>query len=179
VRQDQATIGEWEARVLVRDLKQSKTFIVNADFFAEKPDQMRMDITTPLGMHVASVALNNGKMTYIVPQKKAFYEGAPTSEAFARTLNFALDPKLIMNVLFDQPVEAKGWTCTAEASFVSECSQKNFKITWANRKSKEKTVVITHAQYQVELKFHNFSVPQSLKPEMFTIKKPEGFNRVN
>jgi hypothetical protein len=179
IRQDQAVKGEWEARVLVRDKKQAKTFIVNADFFAEKPGHMRMDITTPLGMHVASIALNDSKMTYIVPQKKAFYEGQPTSQAFAKTLNFALDPKLIMNVLFDQPVDGKGWTCQMDGSVVSECSQNTFKISWADRKSKGKTVVINHAQYQIELKFHNFKVPDSLKPEMFTIKKPEGFTRVN
>jgi hypothetical protein len=179
VRQDQATQGEWEARVLVRDKKQAKTFIVNADFWAVKPSQMRMDITTPLGMHVASIALNDSKMTYIVPQKKSFYEGQPTSQAFAKTLNFALDPKLIMHVLFDQPVQAKGWTCKSEGSELSECAQNNFKITWSNRKAKEKTVVISHAQYQIELKFHNFKVPSTMKPEIFTINKPTGFTKIN
>lgn len=151
---------------------------MNADFVATRVGQMRMDITTPLGVHVASVAMNGNKMTYVVPQKKAHYEGAPTSQAFARTLNFALDPKLIMNVLFDQPVQQKGWTCKSEETFVSECSHGTYKITWANRKSKEKTVVINHAQYQVELKFHSFKVPGSVKEEAFTIQKPEGFSKV-
>jgi hypothetical protein len=179
IRQDQATRGEWEARVLVRDKKQNKTFIVNSDFFAEKPGKMRMDITTPLGMHVASVALDDNKMTYIVPQKKAFYEGRPTPQAFARTLNFALDPKLIMNVLFDQPVEGKNWVCKTEKDLVSECALKDFSIVWSGRQYREKTVIITHAQFQIELKFHNFKVPDTVKQEMFTIKKPEGFSKVN
>ncbi len=122
MRQDQAERGEWEARVLIRDKRQSKRFIVNADFMASKPDQLRMDITTPLGIHVASLALDKGKMSYIVPQQKAHYEGRPTAQAFAKTLNFAIDPKLILNVLFDQPVQQKGWNCKTEETFVSECA---------------------------------------------------------
>lgn len=165
--------------MLVRDKKQAKTFIVNADFFAVQPGQMRMDITTPLGAHVASIALNDNKMTYIVPQKKAFYEGQPNSQAFARSLNFALDPKLILNVLFDQPVQSKGWTCNSEKEIVTECVHNVLKINWANRRSKEKTVTITHAQYQIELKFHNFNVPNTMKDGIFTIPKPPGFTRVN
>ena len=179
VRQDQAERGEWEARVLVRDKKQSKTFIVNADFFAEKSGKMRMDITTPLGVHVASIALNDSKMTYIVPQKKSFYEGAPTAQAFARTLNFSLDPKLVMNILFDQPVKQKGWSCKMSQDLLSECSQGNFKMTWAGRRGKEKSVVVDHPQFQMQLKFHNFKSPSSIKPELFTIKQPPGFNKVN
>ncbi|MES2769128.1 MAG: DUF4292 domain-containing protein [Bdellovibrionota bacterium] len=171
--------GEWEARVLVKDKKQAKTFIVNVDFIAVKPSKMRMDITTPVGVHVASITMDGNSMTYVVPQKKAFYQGQPTSQAFARTLNFALDPKLIMNVLFDQPVQQKGWVCKKEGEIVSECAQGNFKINWTNRKSKEKTVVISHSQYQIELKFHNFKVPSTVKDEIFTIKQPEGFSRVN
>lgn len=178
-RQDQATQGEWEARVLVRDKKQSKTFIVNVDFTAVRPGKMRMDITTPIGMHVASVAMNDSSMTYVVPQKKAYYLGKPTSQAFARTLNFALDPKLIMNVLFDQPVQQKGWNCKQDGEKVTECRQGGNKISWANRTSKEKTVVIDHSEFQVELKFHSFSVPRSVKDELFTIKQPDGFSKVN
>lgn len=179
VRQDKAEQGEWEARVLVRDKKQAKTFIVNVDFVAVKPSKMRMDITTPVGAHVASITMNDNSMTYVVPQKKAFYQGKPTPQAFAKTLNFALDPKLIMNVLFDQPVQSKGWTCKNEGEVVSECAQNNFTIAWSNRKSKEKTVIINHSQFQIELKFHKFSVPSTVKDEIFTIKQPQGFSRVN
>lgn len=174
-----ATQGEWEARVLVKDKRQAKTFIVNVDFIAVKPSKMRMDITTPVGAHVASITMNGNSMTYVVPQKKAYYQGQPTPQAFAKTLNFALDPKLIMNVLFDQPVQQKGWICKNEGEVVSECAQNNFKITWVNRRSKEKTVVISHSQYQIELKFHNFKVLGSMKDEIFTIKQPQGFTRVN
>ena len=138
-----------------------------------------MDITTPVGVHVASITMDGNSMTYVVPQKKAFYEGKPTPQAFAKTLNFALDPKLIMNVLFDQPVQSKGWKCKSEGEVVSECTQNNFSIVWANRKSKEKTVVINHSQFQIELKFHSFKVPGKVKDEIFTMKQPEGFSRVN
>lgn len=162
----------------MHDKKQSKRFIVNADFLAAKPDQLRMDITTPLGVHVASVAMTNGKMTYIVPQQKAYYEGRASAQAFARTLNFAIDPKLILNVLFDQPVQQKGWKCKMEEPLVSECALGAYKITWSNRRAQEKSVIISHPQYQVELKFHKFKVPSSIKETVFTIKKPEGFQVV-
>lgn len=179
MRQDQAEKGEWEARVLVRDKKQAKTFIVNVDFVAVKPSKMRMDITTPVGAHVASIAMSENSMTYVVPQKKAYYSGKPTPQALAKSLNFALDPKLIMNVLFDQPVQSKGWICKKDGEVVSSCSQGGFSIVWSNRKSSEKTVIINHSQFQVELKFHKFSIPGSVKDGIFTIKEPPGFSRVN
>lgn len=178
MKQDQAEQGEWQARVLVRDKRQSKTFIVNSDFVAVRSGKMRMDITTPLGIHVASVALDGSKMTYVVPQKKAFYEGQATAQAFSKTLNFALDPKLILNVLFDQPVQQKGWTCKSENELVSECSHSYYKIKWTARKGVGKTVTISHSQYQVDLKFNDFDVPKNIKEEIFTIQKPEGFDKV-
>lgn len=179
IRQDQADKGEWEARVLVKDKKQAKTFLVNVDFVAVQPSKMRMDITTPIGAHVASIALDGNTMTYVVPRKKTYYEGQATPQGFAKTLSFAFDPKLMMNVLFDKPVQQKGWICKSEGELVSECSQNNLKITWANRKSAEKTVVIVHPQYQIELKFHNFDVPNKVKDGLFTIHQPAGFNKVN
>jgi hypothetical protein len=179
IRPDQADKGEWEARVLVKDKKQSKTFIVNVDFVAVQPNKMRMDITTPIGAHVASIALNGNEMTYVVPRKKTYYKGPATPQGFAKTLSFALDPKVMMNVLFDKPVQQKGWTCKSVGELVSECSQNSLKITWANRKKEEKTVVIRHPQYQIELKFHTFDIPNKVKNELFTIHQPNGFNKIN
>lgn len=149
------------------------------DFFATRENQLRMDITTPVGMHVASIAIDNQTMTYVIPQEKAYYSGPGTAQAFAKTLNIAIDPMLISNVLFDLPVSQKGWTCKNENDLVSECSGKGIKIVWSNRKSKEKTVVVTHSQYQLQLRFHNFRVPSSLKDGIFSIAQPKGFKKVN
>jgi hypothetical protein len=178
VRQDQADKGEWEARVLVKNRKQAKSFLVNVDFVAVRPGKMRMDVTTPVGMHVASIALNDAVMTFVVPRKKAYYEGRATAQSFAKTLNFSFDPKLMMNILFDRPVQHKGWTCKSQDEVVSECSQGAFKIVWSNRTQKDKTVRVIHPQYQIELKFHNFNVPKSVKDELFTIHQPDGFNKL-
>lgn len=179
ITQNEAAKGEWEARVLVKNRTQAKSFLVNVDFIAVRPGQMRMDVTTPVGMHVASIALNDNVMTYVVPRKKTYYQGPATSQSFAKTLNFSFDPKLMMNILFDQPVQYKGWTCKSQGELVSECSQGALKITWAKRTSKDKTVLVSHPQYQIELKFHNFDVPAKVKDGLFTIQQPEGFSKVN
>ncbi len=152
---------------------------MNVDFFATREKQLRMDITTPVGIHVASVAIDDKNMTYVVPQQKSYYNGPATPQAFAKTLNVAIDPDVLTNILFDLPIEQKGWKCEQDGDLVSKCTSKAMKIAWSNRRGKEKTVIVTHSQYQLQMKFHNFRVPGTLKDGIFSIAQPNGFTKVN
>jgi hypothetical protein len=177
---DDVQKGEWEARVLIKDKKMAKTYLVNIDFVSVRPDQLRMDIAVPLGMAVASVAMDHGQINYVIMRKREYYQGPANARSFLPVLNLALDPNLIFNVLYDEPIASKNWVCKSKDDFVSECRrlQDPIKITWAHRKAKEKNVTISHRDFEVEMEFHTFSVPKSVKPEIFTIAQPPGFRKL-
>jgi hypothetical protein len=141
-----------------------------------------MDIAIPIGASVAAVAMDNGQINYLVMQKKIYYSGPANSRSFVPVLNLNIDPRLILNILYDEPVKMAGWKCRNDNdNFVSECSrhQDPLKITWAHRKAKEKNVSIVHHDFDVEMEFHKFNETGNVKNEIFTIAQPNGFRKIN
>ncbi len=176
--------GQWEARVLVKDKKASKTYLVNIDFVSIRPDKLRMGISLPIGTSLAAIALNGKNLDYVVIRKKLYYSGPVNSSSFNKILNIHLDPRFMLNILYDEPIKSAGWICEQDKNnFVSECLKKseNLKITWAHRKAKEKNVSIEHPDFSLEMEFHKFSPLQdtAIKNKIFTIAMPDGFHKIN
>lgn len=181
IRQDQVDAGTWEARVLIKDKRNAKSYLVNVDFAARKSTNLRMDVTTPLGIHVTTFALNQKKATYVVPQKKAYYSGPSSASAFKPVMDLNLDPKLLLHVLFDIPINGSGWKCLRDAKgYLASCerSSDQFRIIWSDRKGREKTVNVTHREFELQMKFHSFKSKSDFKDGFFDIKQPEGFRKI-
>ena len=67
--------GMLDARVLVKDTKQNRTYIVNIDTAMVHPDHLRMEVTTPLGFSVASLIVKQEDLSLILPRRRHVYVG--------------------------------------------------------------------------------------------------------
>ncbi len=171
----------WEARTLVKDLKNSKTYLVNIDFLALKPDSLRADVTTPIGAHVISFSQQGKKMSYVIPQRKSYYSGALSNQAFSELISHPFDTTLLFHVLYDQQITKKGWVCKNDAkNLIESCANKSLglKIEWSQRRGVEKTVEITHAAFELQFQFHAFKEKSDFKPNTFEIPAPANYKKL-
>lgn len=169
--------GQWGSKVLVKDKEKSKSFIVNVDIQARKNLQLRMDVTAALGTPVASIVLNGDKVEYILFRQKKFYSGVSNDRVLKPILSVPLDPQLFYNILFDEPVADKNWSCTKnQKGFLVNCEnlQQGLKVTWKDRKGRKKSIHIEHARAEIQMNIKSFT-PRA--DDVFVLKAPPSFRK--
>ena len=75
-----------------------------------------MDVTTTLGMGVASAWWIAKEVRYVLFDSKRFYYGAPQPDVMRPILAMPFDPRWIHNLLFEEAFPDKSWVCTRDSS---------------------------------------------------------------
>lgn len=169
--------GQWGSKVLVKDKVKSKSFIVNVDIQAVKDKKLRMDVTAALGTPVAALVMDDDDVKYILFRQKRFYEGRATSRALKPILSIPLNPRLLYNLLFDQPIADKNWSCTKdEKGFLAACESpmEGLKVTWKDRKGRRKAIYVEHEKAEIQMNISSFT-PRA--DEVFSLKAPKSFKK--
>lgn len=173
--------GHWQAKVLVKDKKEARSFIVNLDVNAKADKQLRMDVTAAMGDHVASLVKNERDVKYILVKSKKYYQGRSSSTVLKPILSIPLDLSVMENILFDRPIEQKNWTCTLdEKKFLAECKNlsSDLGIKWAERKGRRKTVFVEHALATLQMNFYDYQPKVENRADLFDLKAPNGFEKI-
>lgn len=176
VRFDQLNKGEWKARALIRDKNKRKTNIVYVDMIAERPKNLRMEVTTSFGMNVAVLAMNSETLSLaIVPQRK-FFSGKSGAHVLEPLIHISLDPKFLVDFIFDAEPPAP-WKCTRDKNnFLQECDLNDaIKVTWSNRELGRKTLDIQSKDHQLQLDLSGFRPNVELNNTTFILEQPGGF----
>lgn len=175
---DQFDQGQWQARALVRDKVKGKSHVVNLDLNAVKGEKLRMDVTSTVGIHVASLVLIGNDLKYALIRDKKFYQGRTSPSALQPVIAVPVDPHLFYNILFDQPVMAPNWKCSESEGLVKECQNKVTKLSirW-DRKGQFKTVFVEHEKGSLQLNFRSFESKVSDKAGLFELTAPKGFSQ--
>lgn len=173
--------GNWRARALIKDKELSRSFIVVLDFNAVRRKSTRLDVTSTLGQQVASLVVNDSTVNYHTADAKKFYTSAPRPEALRPILSIPLDPRWLQNILFEEPIPAKSWTCKSDKDgFLIECKDKATELTisWRDRKGVKRRIDLVHPKAEIQISFISFS-PKISKPEkLFTLDAPSGYQKI-
>jgi hypothetical protein len=172
--------GKWKSKLLVRDIRAGRSQIVNVDIIAVRPSKLRMEAVTSLGIHVASFVINGDQMKYILPREKKFYSGTATKQSMKSVIGVELDPKLLMNLIFEDAPPEKAWNCIRdEKGYLEDCINKKeqVKISWSDRDQARKRIALDSPQYQIQLSMADFSTKVEDKPELFDIVPPDDFKK--
>ncbi|MCB0391810.1 MAG: DUF4292 domain-containing protein [Bdellovibrionales bacterium] len=170
--------GEWKAKVLVKDIEHAQSHIVNLDIKAIQNQALRMDVTTPAGVHVASLAMKDDNLEYILMQDKKFIRGKANPKALKPLIRVPMDPRVLQNVVFDLPIDLKGWKCESDKKdYITDCINKeaNIKIEWRDRKQTTKLVKVIHPKAELQMKFLSFQSHLSKRENAFELKVPSKF----
>lgn len=180
IKMDQLQEGNWKARALVRDIEQSRSYIVNLNFNAIKNEKARMDVTSALNTGVAVLVSDAKEVRYILFDSKRFYFGANQSNVMRPILSIPFDPRWIHNVLFELPFP-NGWKCkTDSGGWLQECSEsgRGLKVTWSSRQGARRTISIDHAKAIVQIHIQSFKPKVEDRKNLFVLEAPAGYQKL-
>jgi hypothetical protein len=181
VRYEHETQGQWQAKALVRDKSERRSAIVNLEIRSIKHDKFRMDVTAALGHPVASLVIDGKEMTYVLFETKQYFRGTPSSASLKPVINVPLDPRIIDNIFFDEPITEKEWTCTRDRhNYLAECRRltSDLVITWSERKGRRKLVNIENGTTLVQINVTSFQPKVEQNPNPFILNPPKSFKMI-
>jgi hypothetical protein len=173
--------GHWRARALIKDLEQSKSYIVNLNINAVRDQRVRMDVTSTLGTGVASMLVDQKDVRYVLLDSKRFYYGNSQPDVMRPILSIPFDPRWLHNILFDETLPEKSWTCVRDGSgLLKECKDSilNLKISWSNRKGEKKTILIEHPKATVQINVQSFKPKVEDRKNLFQLEAPAGYQKL-
>lgn len=178
----QTTEGQWTGRVLVEDFRKGQSPVVlKTDINAVKDQKLRIDLSTSLGFHAATLVMNPRKLEAVVPRNKQYFYGPVRPSSLKPFLKFAMDPNLFYNLLFDQPIPQKNWTCTATPEGLVESCERldgRIKARWFDRQGKKKTVEIRTKTHRMQIRLVTFEPKVKEQANLFTLKVPKALKRI-
>jgi len=173
--------GQWKARALIRDHEQARSFIVVLNLNAVRDERARMDVISTLGTGVASLVVENNEVRYVLFDSKRFYYGPPQPDVMRPILSIPFDPRWLHNILFEQPLPEKSWTCSKDGSgLLQECSDSvtGLKVNWSARQGEKKTVIIEHAKARVQINVQAFQPKVEDRKNLFVLEAPAGYQKL-
>lgn len=182
LKYDEVKEGQWKAKALVKDLEQSKSYIVNLNFNAVRDSRLRMDVSSSLGTAVAALTADQKEVKYLLVEAKKFYFGNSRPDAMRPILSIPFDPRWLQNLLFDIPFADKAWACKSDSKgFLNQCvhSELNVKVTWTQRAGEQKTISLEHKRANVQLNILSFKPKVEDRKGLFELKAPASFESLN
>ena len=152
---------------MIRDKKESRSYVVHVDALAKKPNQLRMDFSTPVGIELGYFVLNNNKVTYYLAQKKKKRTVKANARSLRPLIKTDLDPHLLVNMLFDEEPQGKSWKCERDKKgFLKKCNNTNKKISleWLKRQNTQRAIQIETRSARIQLSLKGFR-PKVEMPE--------------
>jgi hypothetical protein len=171
-------LGEWVAKILVEDKIHDQNHSLRAECIAREPDQLRMDVTSSMGIYVASLTLNKNQMQSLLPRQHKFLEGPARSAAIESLIHLPLDPRWLIALLFDHDLPAVDWTCQKDAhDFKQHCQLKrsDVAITWQERSDIRRVLLLESPRAKVHLSIEPVSTKAQVSTGTFHLDVPEGY----
>lgn len=170
--------GEWQAKALVRDKKQSRSGIINLKIKALDGRKLRIDATSPVGTHLASVLLQDGELEYLSVQDKTLYKMRADRESLRRLLKVPLDPPVLYNILFDRGIADKNWSCSEDQKGRPQSCvelRTKLRVEWAQREGVKRVIDVEHPDATLQMNLYGFK-KQVVDPQnAFQLKVPPSF----
>lgn len=177
--------GFWEAKAQIRDLKTNKSYQVNLDILAQYPSSMRVDITGPMGVALATLVQDESHVRYILYREKKFYEGTLSEKSLYPLFTIQFNPKYLFQISFDKEIQETGWTCRRNGKGLVEIckrSSDDLKIEWKEREGERKRVFISSREFELQILYKDFKLKSTPLVQEMTEKKdpyqieiPNGF----
>ena len=174
----------WGAKAQIKEYKTEKVQQVTLDFVAQAAGAVRVDVSGPLGVSLASLVVKNKKIQYVLYRQKSFYEGVANEKALRSVFRMDLDARYLMNICYDLPIQEKGWECQMDqGGRVERCQNLGLglSVLWSDRDGYKKRVTLSNAEYEVQILYKDYStkvLDESQEQKgPFQLETPEGFQK--
>ena len=172
--------GHFKSKALVRDLKTNKSQVVNLEVKAFDMNNVRLDVTSSLGMHVFSLVNTTDKVEYMIVPEKKHFSGKSGPKALAPVFSAPIDPRYLGYMFFEKPVPDKNWSCENDAeNKLATCKDLKSKmtITWEKNKDGSRLIRILYPNVSlVQINVKDFSNDLKNRDETLQLKVPKSFS---
>jgi outer membrane biogenesis lipoprotein LolB len=177
VIQPAVAVGQWEAKAMIKSLETGEASVVSLDVVAQKPSPMRVEVTTSLGLALASVIVKDSEIEYVVPKQKKYYKGPMSNNALEPILKIKVDPRLFVAAFFEEPYPA--WTCKAENGHLVACSTPDgVEMKWNREDPKSTRISLSSPIFDVQVQIKKFTAKSELPKSALLLKIPESFKKI-
>lgn len=169
-------VTQWESKTQILDKAKSKTHNLSVDFVMEKRERLRMNATGTFSTPVAAVVFNKGKLTYVLPQQKKYFQGEATATSMKSILRVDLPATAIFNLLYDEAIP--GWTCLKNSlGQIESCEnpKNSSTVSWAERDGYTKKIRITNTQYEITMTVSRVPTKVQELDRVFSLNIPNGY----
>ncbi|MCM2280441.1 MAG: hypothetical protein NDI61_01185 [Bdellovibrionaceae bacterium] len=167
--------GAWTAKTLIQDKKRGKSNTVEIEFVARRPGQLRMEVLSVMGFHLASFVVSHDTMSYALTREKKYWTGPANPAVMKNLIQISLDPKIIIDLLFDRHFDARQWECTLDESRQpGQCASRDgeLKIVWSERTSDKRLVQIRAANADVTMSLKETESKVQIQDSLFELSTP-------
>jgi hypothetical protein len=114
--------GQWLGKALVRDRTKNKTSELVLEIAAKYPGQMRIEVASSgLSIHLASIAIEQGRMQVILTREKKYLDLPASENAFGPLLPLRISPDDLMSFIFHFPFNLEKWSCKTQDDWTGAC----------------------------------------------------------
>ncbi len=168
-----------EAKAYLQDLKTGKSHMVNLDILAIKPQRARFEVSSSLGIHLASLVITDRKVAYTMNREEKYFEGEKSNQSLIPLLRVPLDPDDLLNVVFDAPVQGSQWKCENENGLIKSCTNasENLTVTWLERNGNKRTVELKSKQFDIKLLFQSLKTKVEVSDATFALEPPSSYKK--
>ncbi len=173
--------GKWVIKAFLKDLVKKKSHIIDLDVIAVYPDKMRIEATTSLGIHLASLVMSDGQVYYALTRQKKFFKGPVSDHALRPFFSFDVNPRYLMNMFFGYEIDEDNWNCEKDSQDqLEKCenSKLGLKIVWIYG-GDEKEVKVIGKKFEAHLKLNLVDTKMDIKEETFNLIRPKGYKGYN
>lgn len=171
-----AKYGQWEAKAMIKNRETGEASIVSLDVLAQKPNPIRVEVTTSLGMALASVVIKESEIEYLIPKQKKYYQGPISELSLVPVLNIKVDPRLLGAAFFETAYP--DWECQADGGLLESCSAPGgVQLKWERESSNDRRVSISGPAFEVQIQTKKFIEKETLSANAFALKVPGSYKK--
>lgn len=169
-------VGQWEAKTMIKSMETGEASIVNLDLLGQSPDLMRLEVTTSLGIALASVVLKTESIEYFLPRQKKYYHGVISDTALFPILKIKVDPKLLLAAFFEKSYP--NWACKADNGMIESCTtSEGVLLKWDREDKLVQRIIITSPAFEVQIQIKKYTEKSAFPEKALLLKVPDSYKR--
>ncbi len=170
--------GQWRGKALIRNLQTQKSGTLSLEIIAHEPSHLRMEVSGMMGIYLASFALRDTQVQYILAQQKKFVMAPADVNSLHDLVPIRITPQDLMRILFDRPLAKKDWECKLdEVGLPAVCvhAEDVIRVTWLERNGGHRKLKIESSTAEATLLLEESRSKVETKGDVYTLVAPAGY----
>lgn len=165
--------ASFKIKAAIKNKIKNRSNIVYINVDSIKNQKLRLDVINTFVGHLASVLIDQNKLTYVLPKQKDYYSGPATARSLQRVLKIDVSPQVLYNVFFFEKVIAKSWACEDQVKSFSCMELKSgLNVIWSKNRD---LVIMDHEDVEIRMSIRNVDSKIQNEKNRFSLPKPTWF----